>query len=177
MTETVERVTVREGYTVLLIAQQLRRLPGVSPRIRDFSVRMGNHLFRRALEAEGERVRADYRALEDHIARARFRVRRLNVTVGSGTVDPAHLRVVCEVTLGGEVKSRTEWVWNTDEETLLPPAQIRQMKRKMEKSAEHRQKINNFNRSNGKKLLQKQEKCDIIMGMSSEDGENAFSDT
>ncbi len=177
MTETVERVTVREGYTVLLIAQHLRQLPEVPPLISDFSVRMGKLLFRRALEAEGERVRADYRALEDHTARARFRVRRLNVTVGSETVDPEHLRVVCTVMLGGEGKSRTEWVWNTREETLLPPAQLRQMHRKMEKSAEHRQKINNFNRSNRKKLLQKQGKCDIIMGMSSGDGKNSFSDT
>ena len=144
MMETVWRTTVREGYAVLLIAETVRELPAEFARLCDFTVRQGQLLFRAALEREGERARAEYLAAEDNRARARWRVRRLRLEEVAARLDDAHLRVHCTVMLDGDVLQTAEWIWNTDEETLLPPAQCRPFRRRMANHAGLRQKINKF---------------------------------
>lgn len=129
--ETVERKTVREGYAVLLSAQHLRELPEGLSRLRAFTAREGAMLFREALAAEGERARSDYLAEEEHAARARFRVRRLQVTETCRQADDRHLCVCCTVSLNGKPVREMQWIWNTAEETLLPPGQRKKIERKM----------------------------------------------
>lgn len=146
--ETIGRKTVREGYAVLLTAQHLRELPEDCPRLCAFTARAGELLFRQALEETGERARADYLVEADHAARARFRVRRLQVSETYRRLDDAHLCVRCAVSLNAEELRATEWIWNIAEETLLPPRQRKKIERKMVDHAGLRQKINNFHRKN-----------------------------
>lgn len=144
MMETVGRTTVREGYAVLLIAETVWDLPAEAARLCDFTARQGRLLLRMALEREGERARAEYLAAEDNRARARWRVRRLRLEEAAEQLDDIHLRVHCTLMLDGDVLQTAEWIWNTDEESLLPPAQCRPFRRKMAGHAGLRQKINKF---------------------------------
>ena len=131
MREPVRRATVREGYRILLVALLETALPEQHERILAFSTRTGECLFRELFRAEGERARADYAALETTDAKARFRTRRLKVQLTGEELAPGLLRVTAEAAQDGEVLRREAWLWNTDEETLLPPAQVRRVRRKM----------------------------------------------
>lgn len=150
MRETVERLTVREGFTVLLVAEHTQELPEGLTRIGELTRRACGLRFRETVAREGEAARAEFLAGDD-LARARFRTRRLRAEVTATYLDGSTLAVRCAVTQGGETLSLDEQIWNTDEETLLPPAQKRAFLRKRTACGRLRQKINNFyvkNRTN-----------------------------
>ena len=144
MEKTVRRATVRQGYAVLLIAEVVQDLPDEFPRLCDFTARQGDLMFRSALEREGERAKQAYSAPEDNRMRARWRVRRLRLEETAGEMDGVHLLVRCTLSLNGECLQMLEWIWNREEETVLPPAQCRSLRHKLANCAGHRQKINKF---------------------------------
>ena len=123
------RLVVREGYAVLLTAELFLSIPQESARLTDFTVRSGEVMLRRLFREEGERARSDYLAMEDHAARARWRVRRLRVTAQCEPTDDRHCRVLLTAELNGTVLQSEERVWNLNEETLLPPRQSRRLTR------------------------------------------------
>ena len=123
-------MVVREGDAVLLTAELFLSIPQESARLTDFTVRSGEVMLRRLFREEGERARSDYLAMEDHAARARWRVRRLRVTAQCEPTDDRHCRrVLLTAELNGTVLQSEERVWNLNEETLLPPRQSRRLTR------------------------------------------------
>ena len=119
------RLVVREGYAVLLTAELFLSVPQESARLTDFTARSGEVMLRRLFRKEGERARSDYLAMEDHAARARWRVRRLRVAARCEPTDSLHCRVLLTADLNGTVLQSEERFWNLSEETLLPPRQSR----------------------------------------------------
>lgn len=157
MREIVEHLTVREGFTVLLIAEHTQELPEGLPRIEDLTRRACSLRFRALAASEGEAARAEFLAGDD-LARARFRTRRLRAEVTSVYTDGATLTVRCAITRNGETLALDEQIWNTDEETLLPPAQKRAVLRRKAACGRLRQKINNFSLKNRANRLANTEK-------------------
>lgn len=129
----VRRITVREGYAVLLTAELSLSVPQAYARLTDFTERRGGMLFRRLSREEGERARAEYLAAESNAERARRRTRRLRVAARAQPTESALCRVLLTAELDGTVLRTEEWVWNLVEETLLPPGQIRRLTRQTDK--------------------------------------------
>lgn len=138
MLEVLDRRVLREGYTVLLIAERRQDLPSSFLRLFAWTDRTAKRRFERLVAREGERVARAFAALTDNRERARWRVERLTIETTSAWIDAIHLRVICMERLDGAILGRTEWIWNTEEETLLPPGQVRRLTR----CSKVRQKIN-----------------------------------
>ena len=163
------RLVVREGYAVLLTAELFLSIPQESARLTDFTVRSGEVMLRRLFREEGERARSDYLAMEDHAARARWRVRRLRVTARCEPTDDRHCRVLLTAELNGTVLQSEERVWNLNEEQAADA-------RGGQKMPDFDKKLTNFTDRVSQTLLQSEGKCGIITKMSSEDGKNSFFD-
>ena len=130
MEQKIRRLTQREGYAVLLTAEFSVSLPHGSVRMTDFTVRDGELMLRNLYRKEGERARTEYLAAESNTERARWRVRRLHLAARSEPIAAGFCRVVRTADLNGSVLQTVRWIWNLEEETLLPPAQARRMERK-----------------------------------------------
>lgn len=130
MEQKIRRLTLREGYAVLMTAEFSVSLPQGSARMTDLAVRSGELMLRRLYRKEGERARSEYLAAESNAERARWRVRRLRLAARSEPVAEGFCKVVLTADLNGSVLQTVVWFWNSGEETLLPPAQVRRLERK-----------------------------------------------
>lgn len=118
---------VREGYRSILQADSELRLPVERERIRDFYRRMREACVRWAEQAEGERLREQYLALEDHGDRARFRTAQYRLRCEPVWESYPYLSYLCcsSFEAGGRAIQRVmAQVWQTEEQTLLPMSQI-----------------------------------------------------
>ena len=118
---------VREGYRSLLTADSELRLPVGYPRICDYYRRVGEACVRWAEKAEGERLRQQYLAMEDHRDRARFRTARYRICCEAVWEETPYVTYLCRSTLQmetGVTQRIMAQVWNLEEETMLPMSEI-----------------------------------------------------
>ena len=121
------RTAVREGYRSILQTDSRLILPTGWERIRDFYRRMGDACVRWAEQAEGERLRGQYLALEDHSQRARFRTGQYRLICEPVWEEFPYLSYLCRSDLeadGAVIQRVMAQVWNTEEQTLLPMSQV-----------------------------------------------------
>lgn len=125
-TET-QHAAVREGYQLLLRADAQMQIPEGKERIGAFYRRMSDACLKWAVEAEGERIRAAYLALESNRDRARFRLATYRLSCKPVFERMPYVAWVCESVMRGadeEAVRRMSQVWNLEEETMLPMRQI-----------------------------------------------------
>ncbi|MBR2722518.1 MAG: hypothetical protein IKC31_01470 [Clostridia bacterium] len=124
------RVTVREGYQILLRGQAEWLCPIERPRMRDFYERLVGTCMRWAEEVHGEHLRKEFLNLESVREKSRFRTQQYRFLMRVPWEDGQHASVVCESELTGQwhepQKSyyRTAQMWNLAEELILPMPQI-----------------------------------------------------
>lgn len=115
---------------MLLRADLAVDLPEEKERLTDFTTRSCERIFTDAVREEGERARSRFLSMQADGFRAGWRTVRLRVIAGSEPLGEGHCRVFCLSRLNGEESLREEWIWNSDEETMLPPAQCRRFRKR-----------------------------------------------
>ena len=133
---TVEKkelhATVREGYQILLRAESEYWLPVGRPRICGFYETMIDTCMKWVLEIYGERLRQEFLSLESVREKSQFRTQRYRMLIHIPWEEDGLAVFLCESQLTGQWKipqkayHRISHVWNLEEESILPPAQILQ---------------------------------------------------
>ncbi len=124
--ENIRRV-VREGYRILLRAQAELELPEDYETIADYYRRMGEACLEWVTAAEGERILAEYNAIEDTVERARYQTAWYRLCCRCVWERDGHAAWVGESILhlpNGPIVRKTAQVWNLKEQTVLPKGQI-----------------------------------------------------
>lgn len=128
--ETVTRRTaVREGYAVLLLVHLSLSYPAKYPRLADYTVRYCEERYTALLEQERERVREAYQALKSNVERSRWRVEHVRITAMVRPLSNTIYQVICTEERPGSDTVSTVWLWQVEEQTMLPPSQIRRFLR------------------------------------------------
>ena len=122
------RKAVRHGYQVLLRVEGELFLPKDFPKIRDFYEALSNTCLSWAHNRYGEELKAAYSALESNKERARFPTQKYQLCVRRCFEDEHYVAFLCESALKahgtGDRYRRVSHVWNKQEESILPQAQI-----------------------------------------------------
>ena len=125
--ETLHK-NVCEDYRVLLRADAELLLPSAYEKIADFYRRVGDACMEWVIGGEGERLRARYLSLEDHMERARVRTVCYHLRVIPVWETEDHAAFVCRSTLSASGETPSEYVmsqlWNLSEQTVLPSRQV-----------------------------------------------------
>ncbi len=125
--ECLRRV-VSEGYRILLRAEAELDLPKDFGTVADYYRRMGEACMEWVTAAEGERILAEYRAIQDTVERARFKTAWYQLSCRCVWEDGGHAAWVGESVLylpsQGPVLRKTAQVWNLNEQTVLPKGQV-----------------------------------------------------
>lgn len=132
MNTTTEKLaaTVREGYQVLLRAEAELLLPDGKEVIGNYYRLLLDKCMSWATEVYGERIRRDFLSLEDLHDRALWRAQKYRFLMRIPWQNEHHAAILCESYLLGQRGSvensyhRLSHVWNLDEESILPMAQI-----------------------------------------------------
>ena len=128
--KTEMHATVREGYQILLRADAELQMPTEKHKIREFYQRMAETCMKWAEGVYGEGLRKDFLELEGVRERSQFRTQHYIMRMRCIWEDGNYATVLCESELTGQWKEpqksyhRTSHVWNTEEELILPFAQI-----------------------------------------------------
>ncbi len=129
--ETSEmHATVREGYQILLRADAVLQLPTEGERMREFYIRMANTCMHWAVEVYGDSLRREFSDLDGVRERSSYRTQHYRFAMRFPWSEECYLAVLCESYLSGQwhepQKSyhRIAHVWNTDEQSILPPEQV-----------------------------------------------------
>lgn len=123
------RLSVREGYQVLLRAEAELLLPIGKERMRAFYLALGETCMRWAEEIEGERLRRAYAELGTLRERSGFRPGLYRLRMRIPWEEEGLMAMLCESELYGESLSRraglhrTVQIWDVEEELILPPRQ------------------------------------------------------
>lgn len=123
------RLSVREGYQVLLRAEAELLLPIGKERMRAFYLALGETCMRWAEEIEGERLRRAYAELGTLHERSGFRPGLYRLRMRIPWEEEGLMAMLCESELYGESLSRraglhrTVQIWDVEEELILPPRQ------------------------------------------------------
>lgn len=121
---------VRQEYQVLLRAHADLQLPTEQLYLRDFYTTLGQQCIHWAKTHPGEQLRAAYLATEDLRERARMRTVFYRLEMRMVPATALHWVVLCESSLSGNAVTMGNWyyrlahVWNIEEETILPSAQV-----------------------------------------------------
>ena len=132
MNTTTEKLaaTVREGYQVLLRAEAELLFPDGKEVIGNYYRLLLDKCMSWATEVYGERIRRDFLSLEDLHDRALWRAQKYRFLMRIPWQNEHHAAILCESYLLGQRGSvensyhRLSHVWNLDEESILPMAQI-----------------------------------------------------
>jgi hypothetical protein len=122
--------TVREGYQVLLRAEAELLLPEGKEVIGNYYRLLLDKCMSWATEVYGERIRRDFLSLEDLHDRALWRAQKYRFLMRIPWQNEHHAAILCESYLLGQRGSvensyhRLSHVWNLEEESILPMAQI-----------------------------------------------------
>ncbi len=122
--------TVREGYQILLRADAELLLPEDKPLMRAFYEHMGETCMTWAQAVHGEALRKEFLALENIREKSQFGTQRYHFRMRCAWEEDACAVILCESELLGQWREpqksyhRISHVWNTEEETVLPFAQI-----------------------------------------------------
>ena len=132
MNTTTEKLTatVREGYQVLLRAEAELLLPEGKDVIGNYYRLLSDKCMTWATEVYGERIRRDFLSLEDLHDRALWRAQKYRFLMRIPWQNEHHAAILCESYLLGQRGSvensyhRLSHVWNLEEQSILPVAQI-----------------------------------------------------
>ena len=129
MEYNIERchTAVREGYRSILQSDTEICLPRGYERMEEYYLRVREACVKWAETAEGARLCEAYRAIEDHMQRARFHTAAYRLTCSPVWEESPYVTYLCRSVLqiGGERTERVmAQVWNTEEETILPMGQV-----------------------------------------------------
>ena len=132
MQTTTEKrsATVREGYQVLLRAEAEIVLPEGKDVIGNYYRLLCDKCMRWASEVYGERIKEEFLSLEDLHDRALWRTQKYRFLMRIPWQSEHHIAILCESYLLGQHKDvqnsyhRLSHVWNLEEESILPIAQI-----------------------------------------------------
>ena len=118
---------VREGYRSILQSDTEVWLPRGHGKMEEYYLRVREACVRWAETAEGARLCEAYRAIEDHMERARFQTASYHLICSPVWEESPYVSYLCRSVLkiGGERKERLmAQVWNFEEETILPMGQV-----------------------------------------------------
>lgn len=125
--ETLHK-NVCEDCRVLLRVDAELLLPSEYEKISDFYRRTGEACMEWVIGAEGERLRAHYLSLEDHIERARTRTASYHLRITPVWERDGYAAFVCRSVLSSVGTAPSERVmaqlWNLSEQTALPLRQV-----------------------------------------------------
>lgn len=127
------KATVCEGYQVLLRAEAELVLPEGKEFIGNYYRLLSDKCMHWATEVLGERIRREFLKTEDLHDRALWRAQKYRFVMRIPWSSEQYAAVLCESYLLGQRGSmqnsyhRHSHVWNLDEESILPPAQILQL--------------------------------------------------
>ena len=124
------RCVVREGYRVLLRGEVRLCFPNGCQVIRSYYERVGEICLGWAERMEGERLREQYLGLASNGERATFPMARYTLTCEPVWEVGPHVGFLCRSALserGNARKSCLAQVWDTEEQALLPPRQVREL--------------------------------------------------
>ena len=132
MNTTTEKLTatVREGYQVLLRAEAELVLPEGKDVIGNYYRLLSDKCMTWATEVYGERIRRDFLSLDDLHDRALWRAQKYRFLMRIPWQNEHHAAILCESYLLGQRGSvensyhRLSHVWNLEEQSILPVAQI-----------------------------------------------------
>lgn len=132
MNTTTEKLTatVREGYQVLLRAEAELVLPKGKDVIGNYYRLLSDKCMTWATEVYGERIRRDFLSLDDLHDRALWRAQKYRFLMRIPWQNEHHAAILCESYLLGQRGSvensyhRLSHVWNLEEQSILPVAQI-----------------------------------------------------
>lgn len=129
MEYNIERchTAVREGYRSVLQSDTEVWLALGHARMEEYYLRVRDACVKWAETAEGERLCEAYRAIEDHMERARFQTATYRLTCAPVWEESFYAVYLCR-SVFGIGQERTErvmaQVWNTAEDTILPMGQV-----------------------------------------------------
>lgn len=123
------RQSVREGYVVLLRAEAEILLPESRfPMMRTFYEKIGDACLNWVIDVYGERLREYFLSLSDIREKSRFRTQTYRFWMRVPWETSPHLTLLCESERsdldGSKDFYRIAHTWNTEEETVLPLAQV-----------------------------------------------------
>lgn len=123
---------VREGYQILLRAEASLLLPIEQKEIGRYYETLGEKCMQWAVEVHGDQLRRRFLSLESAAEKARFPMERYRFSMRCILEARGRAVLLCESRLqasGGGMENeyrRISHVWNLEEETVLPMAQILQ---------------------------------------------------
>ena len=124
------RTVVREGYQILLRAEIECFLPIEKKEISQFYEVLTETCLKWVQEVCGERLRREFLALESVHEKSQFRTQRYRMMVHSPWEEDGFATILCESRMTGQWKipqkayHRIAHVWNLEEESILPPAEV-----------------------------------------------------
>lgn len=118
---------VREGYRSILQSDTEIWLPRGHGRMEEYYLRVREACVRWAETAEGARLCEIYRAIEDHMERARFQTASYRLVCSPVWEEAPYVSYLCRSVL--EIRGKGQerlmaQVWNFEEETILPMGQV-----------------------------------------------------
>ena len=130
-TENTEmRISVREGYQILLRAEAVMELPVEYPKIRAFYESLAEKCMHWTTEVHGELLRREFLSIESIRERSRVGTEDYRFNMSIVWKNEKNASILCESRLTGQrgsVKNsyhRIAHVWNLEEEAALPFSQI-----------------------------------------------------
>ena len=129
MEYNIERchTAVREGYRSILQSDTEIWLPMGHGRMEEYYLRVRDACVKWAETAEGARLCEAYRAIDDHMERARFQTASYRLICSPVWEESPYVSYLCRSVLEiGQEKSERVMaqVWNMEEETVLPMGQV-----------------------------------------------------
>ena len=127
--EQTRRMSVREGFVVLLRAEANLQLPSEDyEKIRSFYQKTADSCLLWATEIYGEELRRSFLSLSDIREKSRFRTRHYRFWMRVPWSDGEHVTILCESTRESERGDtdfyRIAHTWNVAEQTILPTSQV-----------------------------------------------------
>lgn len=127
---TEKHAVVREGYQILLRIDAELLIPVEKPLMREFYHHLTETCITWARSVYGEGLRKEFLGLESVRERSQFGSQHYQLSMSVPWESDGLAAILCESKLTGQWKEpqksyhRISHVWNTEEETILPIAQI-----------------------------------------------------
>ncbi len=122
--------SVREGYQILLRAEAELQIPTQWETIGTYYLTLAEKCMAWITEVHGERLRRAFSELDDVHEKSLFYTQKYRFWMRCVWQSDTHVAILCESCLWGRKKDpdngyyRVSHVWNTVEQTLLPPGQV-----------------------------------------------------
>lgn len=130
--EETRRMSVREGFVVLLQAEAKLLLPGKEyETMRSFYQKTAESCLLWVTEIYGEELRRAFLSLTEVREKSRFRTKHYRFWMRVPWRDEEHVTILCESTRESESNHasfyRISHTWNVAEQSILPISQVRKL--------------------------------------------------